>query len=424
MGWLARWLRRTFTKMTPRRITRQAAKILATALAGGGVLISVAEARLRMVVGRADNGQIYQVLQYRAGDDLGVGAEELQITSVVASSSQAETCGTGLGISVQRDPAESLAYGPIQGSRPLELAYRSRLIADASAPCFDAAAVDGLGRVCVGPGCSAACECTDEDRCFAFSMTDGTTLDIASPDVPAAKVVAPVRARHRQCNVLTGVAYGFGSAGSITTESDLCATAPADGFRLAGSPTSLSGGVDGTTLIIVYDATQDELVTVAAAGFGIDRDGSSAYQCGSPGGVVAAVQADGEEAPIVPPPGPPVSLSTEELKCQRSIARSGRKFSMRVLKALQVCRERILKGAWPITSQECQTQPYVERSIRSAARVSRATMSAKCRAIDMSRLLTCGDSIDDLISSDNRGGCLFSTHLQAAEDMAEVEFGF
>lgn len=385
-------------------------------------LPSGADGQLRATVGKAESGVVYQILQHRAGEDLGVGIDEVRVTSVAANSFSADVCASPSSTSTRG--LEALASGPIGGARPIDHTYKSRLIADASTPCFAAGAVDGLGLVCVGPGCTPTCDCGAEAQCQAFTMSDGIPLVTATPETPAAVVVAPLRVTQPFCSVANELTFGFGAPNHLTTRSEVCAAAPADGLRLPGTPSSFADGVAGTTIVLVHVAAADEIVSVSAAGFGIDVDGQNPFGCDAPGRVVAAFEASGDEAPSEAPPLPPLDLGAEQQRCQKAIGQATRRFSDRVLRALQSCRGRILDGSWRIRADRCFEQRAVAKVVAAAARVSRSKIESRCGAIDLRELLTCGDRIDDLFGPDGESGCLFAAHRSFAEQMAILQYGF
>ncbi len=380
-----------------------------------------ASAQLRQTVWRSAAGQAYQVLQYRAGDDLGTGADELRITSVAANSFSAGACGNPPATS-PGNTVEALASGPIGGARPLDLAYKSSLIADASEPCFSASANDGLGGLCIGPGCDGDCHCGDGADCVAFSVIDSTHLGVATPDAPAAQLIVPLTSPPSHCDVPNHVSYGFGTSAILTTQAIICDAAPADGVRLPGTPSTFAGGRAGTTIVFAYEALPQETVSIAAAGFGIDSDGRSPFDCDLPGRVVASLMAADNQAP--PPPPPPLVITSDLLRCQRAVGRASLRFAGRALRALQLCRDKILAGVWQLQAYDCANHPYVGRSLSSAARLARSGIRASCQNADMPSLRTCGDSVDDLFGPSLADGCLYSTHLDNAERAAIIAYGF
>ncbi len=384
---------------------------------------SSAYAQLTMNTWRAANGQVYQVLQHRASDDLGIGIDDVQVTTVVANTFAAETCTKPDNPLNTIAGLEAVTSGPIGGRLPLELAFKSSVIADATPPCFSSDAVDGLGSVCVGPGCNDACVCGDGADCVAFSIADGSNMAMATPDVPAAHDQLPFSDNKGSCRAGGANNFSFGSDRSVTTDAGICTRAPADGFRLPGTPSAYMRGTDGTTIIFAYSVQGHQEVFLSAAGFGIDTNSDNAFDCDAPGLIIAAVEANGEGAPSMPPPGPPVDLDAAERRCQQAIGRSGRRYLSKVLKALQLCREKILAGTWEIEANQCANQPSVMRAIAAATRVTRASIRAKCQNIDLEKLLTCGNSVDELIAADG-SGCVADSHRTMAEQLATTQFGF
>ncbi len=384
---------------------------------------SCVQAQLRMKSWRADNGEVYQALQFRAGEDLGSGLEEIVVTSVVASGSAATSCATPIGDGVLRSPVEAVAFGPVAGLWPLAMSYKSPLIADASPPCFDGSAAGGTGRVCVGPGCTEQCACVGDADCFEFTRRDGVGLGEATSGVPRAQLITGLRLRQSVCHADNSFSYGFGAASEITTKTRLCGEPPVDGFRLTGSASVFDGGTPGTTIIFAYQSMPADLISVAAAGYGIDSDGVNPVGCRTAGRVVAGLEASAVDDPVVFPPAPPVNLDAAERRCQAAIGRAGRRLAMKWMRTLQLCREKILSGSWPIASAQCAEQPIIAHAMQSAVRVARSGLGV-CRRVDMSQLLSCGLSVDDLVFADGRGGCLFETHRAAAEDLVVLEYGF
>ncbi len=403
----------------------RAASLLAGAVAFALMAVAPpAQAQLTVTAWRSDTGQVFQVLQHRAGDDRAVGIDEVRVTSIAANSGAAHTCGSPPMFPGDGTSLEALASGPLSGGQPLDLAYKSRLIADASAPCFSSAAEDGTGRVCIGPACDSDCACAEGAACETFVISDGVALGTATPETPAAYIISPLQIRQTHCQVSNDVTIGFGTSTHLTTRTEICAPAPADGLRLAGSPSAFDGGTPGTTVILVFNPDEGDLISVAAAGFGIDTDGQNPFDCDAPGRVVAALMASGDGGSTTPPPTPPVDLVGAELACQQAVARAGRRFTGKVLRVLQKCRDRILNRTWAIEAARCGEQPSVVRAITAAAHVARSGISARCQRLDMSRLLACGDSTDDLITPDGASGCLYDSHRNLAELLAIVEYGF
>src|SRR5262249_34950054 len=116
---------------------------------------------------RAANGQVYQVLQ-NAGSDKAFGADAIQITTVVAASADSVAqCANAAGaVSVPQAVvgAEGQAFPPAS-------VFKSSLIADATAACFNRNASGGDGQVCIGPACTQDCACPGGAACQTFTIT-------------------------------------------------------------------------------------------------------------------------------------------------------------------------------------------------------------------------------------------------------------
>lgn len=394
-----------------RPVLRALAPVVTAAAVGVILWPAGAGAQLAMSVWRAQSGLVYQVLQHRAGADGGAGVDELRVTSVVANRFGANLCGNPTP-SPQDSTAEALASGPLAGLQPLDLSHKSSVVADASPPCFAAAAEDGLGAVCIGPDCAADCSCDAESDCTRFSLAGGVALDTATPDVPAARFAGPLRVVQTHCDVNNEITLAFGGDGDVTTRVDLCQPAPDGGIRLAGTPSSFAGGIAGTTVILVHAATPDEHLHVAAAAFGIDADGANAIGCRSPGGVVGAMHAAADGASVVA--DEPRPLDRAQLRCLDAIEHATERFSDRAVRVLARCHDRVERGIWDIAPEHCLEHRIVARSLRSAARFSRSRVRARCRDVAIGELPTCGDHIDDLFSPDHTAGCLLEPNLQRA----------
>ena len=409
----------------PSRIGRSMRELLTAGSAFSLLVASagITEAQLRMTTWRADNGQVYQVLQHRDGEDLGIGIDEVRVTTIVANTFSAYTCVSPVNPLDPNDALEALTSGPIGGRLPLDRMFKSRLIADASEPCFSNSAVDGLGSICIGPACDGECACADDAECQVFTIADGVALDTETTNLAAVMEHLPFSVQQAECATAGSVSYSFGSNGSPTTQVERCTMAPADGFRLPGSPSIYTGGVAGTTIVFAYQVAPEEDIYLSASGFGLDNDGDNPFGCDAAGMVVGAIEANGEGEPVLPPPGPPVDLDAQQRQCQRSIGRAGRRYVTKVLKVLQQCRDKILSGAWPIEASDCSTQPMAARVIESATRVARSSIRSKCASVDLQEMLTCGNTIDELIAADG-SGCIADSHRSLAEQLATVEYGF
>jgi 6-phosphogluconolactonase (cycloisomerase 2 family) len=205
---------------------------------------------------RAASGAVYQVMQ---NDDTANGADALLLTTVAGSLGDAvATCDVSSGTSGQ-----PRAVVVVPGGRvfPLADTVRSTVLPHSDAPCFNRNALDGRGRLCIGPACSADCLCPIAGNCDSFTLDDGSPIATAEP--PATLV--------GNLSESCGEGFpsrdtvGFGSGGPTTTLPQ-CEAPPDDGIELPV----------GTTLVIAYDSQPLELFNAGAAGFPLDLDGANA----------------------------------------------------------------------------------------------------------------------------------------------------
>ena len=288
-------------------IVKRFAAMLATAVA----LFAVrpAAAQLDQTIFRAMDGTIYQVLQHSASATAGIGIEEVVITTLAATVS-----GTAIGCAFPGDTSPPIAaqawafsgastiYSDLGGIRV------SSLIGGAGAAVFDAS---GGGVVCIGPGCTMDAECPGGPTlCQTFSRDDGA-LATSGTNV-AALQLNPALSPTSSCPFGTNASYAFGTL-DPTRVSTLCTAPPADGFVLDGSPAVFTGGVDGQTIIFVYDNAPSDPFSIAAAGFGVDTDGENGGVCpGSSNVVVNALSDQGTApAPADTPTPTPTSTPTD-----------------------------------------------------------------------------------------------------------------
>ncbi len=244
---------------------------------------------LQQFVFRASNGQVYQVVQNRGGQ---LSAEDLQITSVVGAISPPRACGPVNGILLEAgiglDP--ELAAGLSSDG-----AVKSRLVADASTPCFNANAGGGSGLVCVGPGCAEDCSCPNPVACVTFAIADDGATPIDEPDaqIPAAQVVDSLG-----CIPGGGTTLAFGPGGP-TSRLERCDAPPADGFTLPSAAAELAEGTAGSTLIFAYDPPLGDF-HAGVAGFAIDSDGKNDFDCAvSPAALLSGVAVNSLARPSV-----------------------------------------------------------------------------------------------------------------------------
>ena len=227
------------------------------------------DGELRQRLFRAANGQLYQVVQ-NTGAGASLGAEAVRITTVVGSLEAVSECATAADARANPQAVVAAARAV-----PLAAAVKSGLIGSTADPCFNRNADDGAGRVCVGSGCTADCQCPQGAACTSFSQSTGIGLSRAGA-IPAAEMVPALTSPSPPCSGFGALAtYRFGSTGP-TTEIAQCAPAPADGFDLRA----------GQTIVFAYAVPPLALVQAGIGGFLVDEDGADAIGCGPLGNEV------------------------------------------------------------------------------------------------------------------------------------------
>lgn len=229
----------------------------------------------RETVFRAAGGEVYQVLQ-NAGGDSQFGGEDFRVTTLAGSAVGVARCDFQSNGSLP----QIAAVAGIDLDAPTDV-FRSGRIADATAPCFAPDANGGRGRVCVGPDCAPApdCSCTDGADCATYSIGGATLAAGGEPGIPSGRTVGAGDLSASCASLVDGrSAYAFG-AGEPTTEVEFCAAEPDDGLLLPKTASAFSGGADGSTLIVAYDAPFGARFLTGAAGFAIERVGGSADGC-------------------------------------------------------------------------------------------------------------------------------------------------
>jgi 6-phosphogluconolactonase (cycloisomerase 2 family) len=267
-----------------------ASPALAAADRAGGVagVAPIPAAGFQQRLFRAARGQVYQVLQFAAGESEN-GAEALRITSVVGS------LGDGVATCVNTTGASSVptavTAAPAGQTFPIDAVFKSPLLPYAGSPCFNRNAAAGNGQLCVGLACTADCGCTAGQQCAAFTLGDDddparVPLSTPSGGLPAAARAA-LSGPAPPCDGFAGrEAYRFG-AGGPTTDRELCAAVPSDGFTLAS----------GSTVVFAYDTQALQLFNAGAAGLLIDQDGVEPFNCAASEVVLSPGRAAVDTAP-------------------------------------------------------------------------------------------------------------------------------
>jgi hypothetical protein len=259
--------------------------------------ISARGVELEQLFFRAADGSSYQVL--RAVPSLAKTPSELfRITTLAGSIAGAGACQLVSGAANQPISAIAGLIEPLMTLHPYRQIRRTALVHpnDVSAVSFDG----GFGGILtLGRDSGAVRVCShDENGCARrVPLVD---LDANDNSLPAACIATGRAAPCDNFTPRTVLAFGPSASGDppvcndanqITINTTICAPEPNDGFQLK----------PGEVIVFVYNSTlQYDGFNVAAAGFGIDRDGSNSAGCPSNSVIAARQFAQGDSAP--PPP--------------------------------------------------------------------------------------------------------------------------
>ena len=279
-----------------------------------GVLPKVVDAQIDSQVFRsADSTKAYWVLRHRNSNDGSVGIQDVTITSFAASTtSVADSCLIS-GNVISMAPAESWATTTLAMALPVTQIRKSAIITDASNPMFNAMANGGAGAVCLGGGCNANCDVAA--NCEIFTFLDGTLVSTATAGVPSAELIEPLTIAPPdadQCQMANRASYVFDGVAQPIVLSPLCDPAPATGFFTLASGASTLAGIDGRSLVFVFDIGAQDSLGLAINGFGV---GENQAICGLSG--VRVLNASGVELtvpapiPTATPTNTPTNTPTE-----------------------------------------------------------------------------------------------------------------
>lgn len=116
-------------------------------------------------------------------------------------------------------------------------------------------------------------------------------------------------------------------------------------------------------------------------------------------------------------------LEPEARRCQEAIAKAGRRFAARALKAVQRCRDGINRGRLLISPAGCPTEPKTQSALGKAGTAVRRLVAGRCTDALVAALAACGSTIDELATANGAAGCLISSHLAAVDAALAAEYG-
>jgi cysteine-rich repeat protein len=120
-------------------------------------------------------------------------------------------------------------------------------------------------------------------------------------------------------------------------------------------------------------------------------------------------------------------------KCQEAIGRAGKSYTATRLASLQKCRDRLNTGATLFQDStktvaiadrtECPSERKAARRIANGRQKARRQIAAKCTDALVGALDACGETIDEIVSSDGETGCLIDTHDAAVDSLLTAQYG-
>ncbi|MFQ5352556.1 MAG: CotH kinase family protein, partial [Candidatus Binatia bacterium] len=131
-------------------------------------------------------------------------------------------------------------------------------------------------------------------------------------------------------------------------------------------------------------------------------------------------------------PCPDCRISKQSQKCQDGVAKAGRIYALKRMRALQRCRNRLNRGIglWEegqalavLDPAACEREVAAARAIRKAGGIARRVVSRRCHGGLLSELAACARSVDDLTSVEGSGGCLRDSHSELVDRMLADEYG-
>jgi cysteine-rich repeat protein len=120
-------------------------------------------------------------------------------------------------------------------------------------------------------------------------------------------------------------------------------------------------------------------------------------------------------------------------KCQQAIGMAGHKYANVRLKTLRKCRDRLNKGV-TLFQDKAKTLALTDRSecpneFRTAVILAmtgervRKLVDAKCTDALVGALVTCGETVDEVVSPDGTAGCLVETHDAGVATLLTALYG-
>jgi len=123
--------------------------------------------------------------------------------------------------------------------------------------------------------------------------------------------------------------------------------------------------------------------------------------------------------------GVPVALlnSPEAQRCQTHLAAASGTYVKQVFGANRKCLDNVTLARLLILPSACATQPSVVAELSRRGLALRATAERYCAGPILGQTHACAATVDDLVSSDGRSGCLIDSLGQAVSNMVAGVYG-
>jgi cysteine-rich repeat protein len=119
--------------------------------------------------------------------------------------------------------------------------------------------------------------------------------------------------------------------------------------------------------------------------------------------------------------------------CQEAIGKAGGRYVQARLRNLQRCRNLLNRGAALFQDQgktvavtnrsECPSEFGIAGRLTNVGEKARRLVAARCTDTLVGAIAACGDTVDEIVSSDGTSGCLVETHDAGVDGLLKAEYG-
>lgn len=247
---------------------------------------------------RAQDGTVYQVISVENPTSF-AGADAVKITAIAGAVGGTQSCAASGQSGGQPTSAISgVDSTAMQVLHPYAETLRTGVLTVVDYSTLEFRPI-GSGRLTMGNGANRVEICREPNLCFG-GLTDAQIYPLSSNlgGVPAACIAEDFSGGCAGSAKRTTLAFGLGSMGDPpvctsppTASTMTCSPAPSDGITLGA----------GQALVLIYNHSLGQQgFSIAAAGYGIDTDGTDSASCPDTNSVVSA-GAFGNASPARPP---------------------------------------------------------------------------------------------------------------------------